>query len=391
MPSEPHEQPSGGEPAGAYPVVLQVLPAMGGGGVERGTVEMASAIVQAGGGALVASSGGMHVPSVERAGGRHFTLPLDSKSPRRIFANAGHLARLIRAERVDIVHARSRAPAWSARIAARRTGAKFVTTYHGAYNEDVWLKRRYNAVMASGDLVIAISNFIANLIVERHRIDPAKIRVIPRGVDPSIFDPERVTAGRIGRLHRAWRLTDGQPVVLLPGRITSWKGQRVLIEALARMTHQDVCAVLVGDDQGRTAYVAELTRLAQRLGVADRVRLVGHCDDMPAAFRLADVVVNASTDPEAFGRVVIEGQSMARPVIAANHGGAAETISHDVTGWHVPPGDADALAAALDFVLSLSQDARAEVGAVARANVAAHYTVQAMQDATIAVYRELLE
>ncbi len=377
-------------PDTAYPTVLQVLPALGGGGVERGTVEMAAAIARAGGRPLVASAGGMLSTAIERAGGRNILMPLDTKNPRKILANAGRLAQVIRDERVDIVHARSRAPAWSASIAARRSGVRFLTTYHGAYNEDVWFKRRYNAVMASGDLVIAISRFIAGLIVERHRVDPAKIRTIHRGVDPAIFDPDTVTPPRIMRLSRAWRLEDGQPVVLLPGRITRWKGQTVLIEALSRMTNTDVCAVLVGDDQGRSKYVAELTALAEQLGVANRVRIVGHCDDMPAALRLADVVVNCSTDPEAFGRVVIEAQSMAGLVIATDHGGAVETIEHDVTGWRVTPGDADELAAGLDYVLGLSDEARAEIGQAARLSVKANYTVAAMQAATLDVYRELL-
>ncbi len=374
----------------AYPAVLQVLPALGGGGVERGTVEIAAAIARAGGRPLVASAGGMLSAAVERAGARNFLMPLATKNPRRIWANAGLLERLIRAENVDIVHARSRAPAWSAAIAARRTGARFVTTYHGAYNENIWFKRRYNAVMAGGDRVIAISRFIAALIESRHRTDPAKIRIIHRGVDPAIFDPETVTPPRIMRLSRAWRLEDGQPVVLLPGRITRWKGQGVLIDALARMANQDVCAVLVGDDQGRSKYVAELSAQAAALGVANRVRIVGHCDDMPAALRLADVVVNCSTDPEAFGRVVIEAQSMAAPVIATDHGGAVETIEHDVTGWRVTPGDAGELAAGLDYVLGLSDSARAEIGMAARASVIANYTVARMQAATLDVYRELL-
>jgi glycosyltransferase involved in cell wall biosynthesis len=374
----------------AYPAVLQVLPALGGGGVERGTVEIAAAIARAGGRPLVASAGGMLSAAVERAGARNFLMALDTKNPRRIWANAGALERLIRNERVDIVHARSRAPAWSAAIAARRMGVRFVTTYHGAYNENLWFKRRYNAVMASGDRVIAISRFIAELIENRHRTDPAKIRTIHRGVDPAIFDPDTVTPPRIMRLSRAWRLEDGQPVVLLPGRITRWKGQGVLIDALSRMANQDVCAVLVGDDQGRSKYVAELSAQAQALGVARRVRIVGHCDDMPAALRLADVVVNCSTDPEAFGRVVIEAQSMAAPVIATDHGGAVETIEHDLTGWRVTPGDASELAAGLDYVLGLSDAARAEIGQAARASVIANYTVARMQAATLDVYRELL-
>jgi len=375
----------------AYPVVLQVLPALGGGGVERGTVEISSAISHAGGRALVASAGGMLSTAIERAGGRNVQLPLRSKNPFRIFANAGKLADLIRAERVDIVHARSRAPAWSAYLAARRTGTRFVTTYHGAYNENALFKRRYNAVMASGDIVIAISEFIKRLIIERHHVDPERIRVIYRGVDPAIFDPEGVTPARMIRLSRAWRLEDGQPLVLLPGRISRWKGQAVLIKALAQMHNKDVCAVLVGDDQGRHKYVAELTALAEQLGVANRLRLVGHCDDMPAALRLADVVVNASTDPEAFGRVVIEAQSMAGLVIATDHGGAVETIEHDVTGWRVSPGDDVELAAGLDYVLALPDHQREAIGAAARASVIENYTVARMQAATLEVYREVLE
>lgn len=377
-------------PRDAYPTVLQVLPALGGGGVERGTVEIAKAITVAGGRALVASAGGMLTTSVERAGARHVVMPLASKSPQLILRNAGRLTRLIADERVDIIHARSRAPAWSALLAARRSGVKFVTTYHGAYNENLWFKRRYNAVMASGDLVIAISHFIADLIIARHKTDPAKIRIIHRGVDPAIFDPDRISPDRIMKLQRAWRLEDGQPVILLPGRITRWKGQAVLIDALARMTDKDVCAVLVGDDQGRHKYVAELTALAEQLGVSSRVRMVGHCDDMPAALRLADVVVNASTDPEAFGRVVIEAQSMAGLVIATDHGGAVETVDHDVTGWRVTPGDATELAAGLDYVMALSPEHRAEVGQAARASVIARYTTARMQAATLDVYRELL-
>ena len=176
---------------------------------------------------------------------------------------------------------------------------------------------------------------------------------------------------------------------MLPGRLTRWKGQGVLIEALARMQNRDTIAVLVGAAQ-RRRYADELITLATRLGVAERLRLAGHCEDMPAALMLSDVVVNASTEPEAFGRVVIEAQAMARPTIATNHGGAAETIEHGVTGWRVPPADAGALAAALDHVLALPPDARAALGAQARASVAAHYTVQAMQAATIEVYRDVL-
>jgi glycosyltransferase involved in cell wall biosynthesis len=373
-----------------YPVVLQVLPALGGGGVERGTVEITEAIARGGGKPLVASAGGLLAAAVERAGGRNITLRLDSKSPWRIWRNASLLERLIRRERVDIVHARSRAPAWSAYLAARRAGVPFITTYHGAYNEDLPGKRRYNSVMARGARVIVASRYVAELVCSQHGVDPSRIRLIYRGVDPAVFDPESVSGERIAKLVRAWRLPDEHAIVVLPARLTRWKGQAVLIEALARMRSRDVCAVLVGADQGRTRYAAELSALAERLGVAARVRMVGHCEDMAAALRLADVVVNASTEPEAFGRVVIEAQAMARPVIAAAHGGAAETVTNGETGWLMPPGDPAALADALDGVLGLPAEERDAIGAAARASVQAHYTVRAMQDATLAVYAEVL-
>lgn len=371
-------------------VILQVLPALGGGGVERGTVEMVQAIARDGGVALVASAGGLHAPSVERGGGRNVILPLASKNPRRILANASRLADIIRSEGVDIVHARSRAPAWSAWLAARRTGARFVTTYHGSYNENAPFKRHYNAVMAKGEIVIAISHFISRLIQLRHQVDPARIRVIHRGVDPSIFDPALVPVSRLMALNESWRLEVGRPIIVLPGRISRWKGQGVLIEALALMRNREACVVLVGDDQGRHRLVAELTAQAEALGVAQRLRFVGHESDMPAVLRAADVVVNPSTDPEAFGRVVIEAQAMAAMVIASDHGGAAETVSHGETGWLVPPGDAQALADALDFVLALPLEQRRRIGAVARASVCENYTTAVMQAKTLDVYRELL-
>lgn len=375
-------------PPGTSLVVLQVLPALDSGGVERGTVEVAAAISGAGGTALVASAGGRMVPQVEHAGGRHVVLPLRRRTPAAIWRNAGRLAGLIRAEGVRIVHARSRAPAWSAFWATRRTGARFVTTYHGVYNEDWPGKRRYNAIMARGERVIAISRYVAAVLQRRHGVDPARVRVIPRGVDPALFDPERVPGPRVAGLADAWRLPGGAPVVMLPARLTRWKGQAVMIEALARMERRDACCVLVGGGGGR--FEQELRAQARAAGVADRLRFAGHCDDMPAALMLADAVVSASTDPEGFGRAVIEAQAMARPVVATDHGGAAETVEHGVTGWRVPPGDPAALAAALDHALSLPPEQRHALGARARASVCAHYTVAAMQAATLDVYREVL-
>ncbi|MBN8902502.1 MAG: glycosyltransferase, partial [Rhodospirillales bacterium] len=248
-------------------------------------------------------------------------------------------------------------------------------------------KRRYNAVMARGEIVIAASRFIADLVKERHGVPESRLRVIPRGVDPAVFDPAAVSPDRIARLVQAWRLPDGAPTVVLPGRLTAWKGQAVLLEAVARLERRDVCCVLVGSDQGRHGYSAELVRRARRLGIADRVRLVGNVEDMPAALMLSDVVVHASTQAEAFGRVVIEAQAMARPVIAADLGGPVETVAQGETGWRVPAGDPAALAAAIDRVFALPDADRAALGARARASVP---TVRAMQDATLDVYEAVL-
>ena len=368
--------------------ILQVLPRLEAGGVERGTIEMAQAIAMAGGTALVASAGGRLAGNVERVGGLHVAMPLAGKGPLTIWKNVKRLEGMVGSQGVSIVHARSRAPAWSAWLAARRAGVRFVTTYHGVYNEGVPGKRLYNSVMARGDRVIAISRHVANLVVARHGTDPGIVRIIPRGVDPAVFDPARVPPDRIMRLVRAWRLPDDAPVVMLPARLTRWKGQGVLLKAMARLQRTDAVCVLLGE--GRPGYVKELTELAHALGVAERLRLVGHCDDMPAALTLATVAVSASTDPEGFGRAVIEAQAMGRPVVATDHGGAAETVEHLVSGWRVPPGDAEALAAVLDHALAMGAEDRAALGERARASVLAQYTVARMQAATLDVYRELL-
>jgi glycosyltransferase involved in cell wall biosynthesis len=369
------------------PVILQVLPSLVTGGVERSTLEITEAVAAVGWTALVASAGGPLVPAIERAGGRHIALPLATRNPAGILRNAGRLAAQIRAAGVNIVHARSRAPAWSAFIAARRTGVHFVTTYHGAYGEDLPLKRRYNAVMAKGEVVIAASRFVAGLVADRHGVDPARIRVIPRGIDPGVFDLAAVSSERTARLAANWSLVPGAPVVMLPGRLTGWKGQTVLLDAIARLSRRDLIAVLVGADQGSGP---RLRRQAERLGIADRVRFPGDCNDMPAALALANVVVHASTAPEAFGRVVIEAQAMERPVIAADLGGPVETVQHGITGWRVPPGDPAALAEMIGQVLAKSAEELAAIGARARAGVLAHCTTAAMQAATLDIYRALL-
>jgi glycosyltransferase involved in cell wall biosynthesis len=376
-------------PTAPPPAVLQALPTLVAGGVERGTLEIADALVRAGFRAFVASAGGPLVARLEGLGARHVTLPLATKSPVGIWRNAAALDALVRREGIAILHARSRAPAWSAWLAARRSGAHFVTTYHGTYNEGLPGKRFYNSVMARGERVIAISRFIAGHLQAQHGTDPARIRLIPRGVDEAAFDPARVDAARIARLRAEWGVPEGRPIVMLPGRVTRWKGQGVLVEAMARLPG-DALALLVGDTDARAGYRDELRARIAALGLTDRIRLVGHADDMPAALLLADVVVHASTDAEAFGRTVIEAQAMERCVIASDLGGPRETVDEGVTGWRVPPGDAAALAAAIGRVLAMPVAERAAMGERARAAVLAGFTKARMQAATLAVYRELL-
>ena len=372
------------------PAVLQVLPRLVAGGVERGTVDIAAALVKAGWRSLVASSGGPMVRELERAGARHFALPLHSKNPLVMRANAGRFFDLIGDHGVDIVHARSRAPAWSAEAAARRAGAHFVTTFHGTYSAGSAFKRLYNAVMVRGERTIAISDFIAGHIQDAYRVKPDKIRVVHRGVDIDQFDPRRVGDERMVELAKRWQLADDRPMIMLPARLSRWKGQGLLIEALARLGRRDVQCLLVGSDLGSAAHRREIETLIAGHGLGEVVRVIEHCQDMPAAYMLSDVVVSASTRPEAFGRVVAEAQAMGRPVVATDHGGARETVIANETAWLVPPADPDAMAAALRKTLALNGEEREKLAQRAMAHIRENFTTARMCAKTLAVYAEIL-
>jgi glycosyltransferase involved in cell wall biosynthesis len=359
--------------------VLQIVPELNAGGVERTVIEVAQALTDAGHTAHVASGGGRMVGALKQAGGIIHKLPMASKNPVVWTLNTRRLRKLIREQAIDIVHARSRAPAFAARDAARAEGVGFVTTYHGIYNARSALKRRYNAVMASGDLVIANSNYTRDHITAEHGTDPARLRVIPRGVDMARFDPAKVT----GDFRGQWGMPDDVPLWLLPGRMTAWKGQKVAIRARAQ--DPDAQLVLIGDAQGRNGYMRDLRELSHRLGVMSRVLIVPHSSDMPKVFASADVVISASTDPEAFGRVAAEAQAMGKPVVATAHGGALETIEDGVTGRLVPPGDAASLAQACAEVLGWEYD-----GAGARARIHQFFSDTRLKHDVLAVYAEVL-
>ncbi|MGB1540059.1 MAG: glycosyltransferase family 4 protein, partial [Rickettsiales bacterium] len=303
-------------PDDKQPVILQVLPELRAGGVERGTIEMAAAIQAAGWKAIVVSAGGEMAKQLAHSGATHIELPLQTKNPFKIRANAKALERIIREHQVDIVHARSRAPAWSAYWAAKVAHVRFVTTFHGTYGIQNSWKKRYNSIMTRGSRVIAISEFIADHIHQNYEMDASRLRLIHRGVDVEKFDPAKVSSHRLRELSEIWRLPDDLPVILLPGRITRWKGQHVLLEALAKLPHRNFYAVLLGDDQRHPGYRKELEEMTLKLGLSGHACMAPNTPYMPEAYTLAHVVVAPSTDPEAFGRIPIEAQAMGKPVVA---------------------------------------------------------------------------
>lgn len=383
-------------PAPARPCILQVIPRLDTGGAEQTTIDMVEAIVKAGGRALVATEGGRLEPRIGELGGEVVHLPVGSKSPATILINARRLSGLAQREGVNLIHVRSRAPAWSCLIAARRLKLPLVTTYHGAYAGTSPVKTWYNGVMARGDVVIANSRFTAQLIEQRHRTPADRLVVVHRGVDLRRFDPAVVSAERGAALRRAWGVASGRPVILNAARLTGWKGQMVVVEAAIELFRAgrlgDAVVVLVGDAQGRDGYVEQLRSRIASAGLTDRVVLAGHCADMPAAFREACVSVVASTEPEAFGRVAAEAMAMGCPVIATDIGAPPEILAagSEKVGWLVRPNDPHTLAEAIAAVLAMPLDECRSLAQRARRQVAQHFSLLAMQRATLAVYDRLL-
>ena len=376
--------------------LLQVVPRLETGGAEQTTLDIAAAVCAAGGRALVASMGGRMEASLLASGAQLERMTVHSKNPFVILANALRLARLIRRRKVSLVHVRSRAPAFSAVLAARLTGVPLVATYHGVYSAKSALKRWYNGVMTRGAMVIANSEFTRDHVIAQHAVDPAKVVAIPRGVDIARFDPAAVSADRKAALAEAWGLdpADRRVKVLLAGRLTRWKGQTLAIDALAELKARgvdDILLILAGDNQGRASYQAELEAAVRTHQMLDRVRLVGHCADMPAAYALSDIAIAPSQSPEAFGRTAVEPQVMGLPVIASDHGATRETVVPSETGWRVAPSDTPRWADALQAAIALGPEGRRRMGEAAKARARALYSVQAMCAATLDVYAQVLE
>ncbi|MGQ0455461.1 MAG: glycosyltransferase family 4 protein [Hyphomicrobium sp.] len=381
------------------PVIAQIIPELDTGGAELSTIEIVHAIVRAGGRALVLSQGGRMANRIADAGGDFIPFAAASKNPVRMAWNARAIAKIARREGVDLLHARSRAPAWSALRAARTLQCAFVTTYHGAYRETNRAKALYNSVMARGDVVIANSQFTATLIKGRYQVPDDRVVVIYRGVDVDVFDPAHVSSERIAQLRTAWGVPAGRQVVLHAARLTQWKGQSDVIAAAAQLKARfpDAVFVLAGDAQGRDGYREQLMQEISAHKLDDRVKLVGHVADMPTAFAAAQLAIVASVEPEAFGRAAAEAQAMGLPTISTNIGAPPETILAPPrvtavarTGWLIPPRDPGAIAAAIAEALSLREDERASLSRRARDHVTTRFSHEAMQRSTLAVYDRLL-
>lgn len=371
--------------------IMQIIPELGIGGAEQGCIDIASEIVKSGARSIVVSNGGSRVPDLLRIKSDHIDLPVHSKNPLTIWRNIQRLKKLITQHDVDIVHVRSRAPAWSAYWACKAMRTPFVTTVHAAYKGNQnRVKRWYNSVMTRGTRVIAISNFIGDYVREFFDVDPRNLITIPRSVDLEKFQPELVTAERAMNLAKQWRAPDGVPLILMPGRVSRIKGHQVLIDALEKLGRRDIFCIMVGPNQGRNEFQEELEASIEEKNLSGIVRIVDNCTDMPAAYYLSSIVVAPSIIPEGFGRTPIEAQAMGRPVIASDYGGFKETVIHKQTGWLFPVGDADSLAESLRQALAMNDEQRADLATRSIAHVSDNFTKDKMCNATMEVYADIL-
>ena len=373
------------------PVVVQVLPALVRGGVERGTIEMAKAIIEAGGRAVVISGGGPMVRHLDRIGATHHILPVGNKNPLSWPGTRARLRRVLVREGADIVHVRSRVPAWIALPAARSLGLVTVSTVHGRFQNSNLLKRFFNRKMLAPDHVIAISKYVRSQIEGQFGDQGRKVTVVPRGVDVEVFDAAAVAQSRIIRFVDSISLPEDEPVIMLPARPSAWKGHETLLEALAKISDRKFNCILLGAADGKRAFVDRLTQHGMKLGLEGRFRLTHGVDDMPAALMAADIVVMPSVTPEPFGRVSLEAQAMGRLVVAFDHGGAAESIIHGRTGWLAKPVDADSLAECLAKALDVTPARRQTMAEETRSHIEERFSTRQMCNSTINIYARLLK
>jgi len=370
--------------------VLQVLPHLNSGGLVSGAIEISEALQKSGMRSFVASEGGRREREITRTGGKVFNFSLGSKNPLIIFLNIYKLSRIIKKYKINIIHARSRAPAWSAYFAAKKMGIPFVTTFHGTYSIQNNLKKKYNSIMVKADKVIAISSFINKHILSNYKVDQEKIVTVHRGINIEKFDYLKVSNERLIAFSKKFNIPEDSFVILLPGRITRWKGHILFIEAISKLKRSDIICLFVGDLQGRNKYFAELNKTIDKFKLKNNFRIIANQSDMSVIYKLSDVVVSASLEPEAFGRVVAEAQAMGRPTVAVNHGGGPEIIIDGETGWLFRPGDANDLADKVNKALNLNINDREKMSVKAIERAKLNFNNEMMCAKKLNIYAELI-
>ena len=377
--------------------ILQVIPKLGYGGAETGCFDLAHYLHEHNCKSYIVTSGGPLLKYINKKKVKILRLPVQSKNPILILLNSILLTLIIFFLNGDIVHARSRAPAWSCLIATKLTRRKFVTTFHGTYNFKSDLKKWYNSVMVRSDLIIAGSNFIFSHIKEnysKYLSNKKKFLVIFRGINTDYFNPKKIKESDKNLLKKKWNITDEKKIILLPGRLTEWKGQEMFIEAISllkkNLSELEFIAVILGSDQGRKIYKKKLIRLVEQHRLSGNVIFVDHLELMPIAYEISTVIVSSSIEPEAFGRVSVEAQSMEKPIVASNIGGSNETIINDKTGFLFKAGDSKNLSEKLKEVLNLSELTLNGIGAEGRKNIIAKFNVEKMCNTTYSEYKKLI-
>ena len=377
--------------------VLQVIPKLGYGGAETGCFDIAHYLTENDCESFIVTSGGELLKFVDKKKVKIIRLPVQSKNPLLILINSIALVGIILFNNISIVHARSRAPAWSCWFATKITGRKFVTTFHGTYNFNNSFKKFYNSVMVRSNLIIAGSNFIFSHIKEnylKYLDDKKKLLVIFRGINVDYFDPTTKLDSDEKKLLKKWEIEKDKKIILLPGRLTEWKGQEIFIEAInlvnTELGYEAFYAVILGSDQGRDLYKKKLIRLSEQYRMINQVRFVDHCKDMALAYQVSDIVVSASIEPEAFGRVSVEAQSMEKPIIASNIGGSNETVVDEKTGFLFESNNAKSLSQKILKTLSMNETSLKLIGVEGRKNIVQKFNVEKMCFSTYSEYKRIL-
>ena len=377
--------------------VLQVIPKLGYGGAETGCFDIAHYLFENNCSSFLITNGGPLTKFINKKKVKYIRLPVNSKNPIIMLLNTILISVIVFFYNIDIIHARSRAPAWSCFLASKITRKKFVTTFHGTYNFKSKIKKFYNSIMLRSDLIIAGSNFIFSHIKENYKEylnNSKKFLVIFRGINIDYFDASTTLTEDEDKLFKSWNLEVEKKTILLPGRITEWKGHEMFIEAMNKINiqlgHKSFKAVILGSDQGRDLYKKKLIRLVEQYRMNDQIKFVDHCENMPLAYKISDLIVSTSIEPEAFGRIAVEAQSMEKPIIASNLGGSKETIVNNKTGILFDAGDSDDLSKKIIEFFNFDKSTIEQMGKEGRKNVSAKFNVEKMCFSTYSEYKKLI-